>query len=57
MITFQCSLCRAVWWFPAFSTGFYQVVDFQCSLCRAVWWFVYGIPLIHHLWLLSVLPL
>ena len=39
--SFQCSLCRAVWWFHGGKLMRLDVydADFQCSLCRAVWWF------------------
>ena len=41
---FQCSLCRAVWWFPGRMTITTDYELFQCSLCRAVWWFNAGTP-------------
>ena len=40
---FQCSLCRAVWWFSCIGLGGAPNRDFQCSLCRAVWWFCVGV--------------
>ena len=39
-VLFQCSLCRAVWWFVEVVPPSCHQKFFQCSLCRAVWWFV-----------------
>ena len=41
-VSFQCSLCRAVWWFVLDPVVAAFVFHFQCSLCRAVWWFNTG---------------